>query len=236
MNVLEMHMNFKLKFNKIDSQKNRNLKVPEIDLYLNEAVEIFINIVANPKIRKGLGFEVMQATIDDLYPLVKSDQNLTLSNNVGAYPQDYHTFLKAYANIIKSGCPLAKARMLFAQQDDRVEDFKMYQSSYEWREVAFRFEDTGLKALVEGTGISVNNIYLTYLKQHPYIYASVLFPGGTYTIPGTPPIVLAGQQDCILPKRTHGQIIDIAVMLASGDIQASDYQLRQNKLSVNQIL
>ena len=40
MNIREMHYDFKKKFNKIDSQKNRNLLVPEIDWSLNEAVNI----------------------------------------------------------------------------------------------------------------------------------------------------------------------------------------------------
>jgi hypothetical protein len=39
------------KFNKVDSQKNRNILVPEIDLYLNEAEEIFVKLIAEPRKR-----------------------------------------------------------------------------------------------------------------------------------------------------------------------------------------
>ena len=37
MNISEMHYDFKKKLNKVDSEQNRNLLVPEIDWALNEA-------------------------------------------------------------------------------------------------------------------------------------------------------------------------------------------------------
>jgi hypothetical protein len=43
MTAREMHYDFKQKLNKIDSQKHRNLKVPEIDWKLNEAQEYSAN-------------------------------------------------------------------------------------------------------------------------------------------------------------------------------------------------
>jgi hypothetical protein len=51
MTIKEMHYDFKRKFNKVDSQKNRNILVPEIDLYLNEAEEIFVKLIAEPRKR-----------------------------------------------------------------------------------------------------------------------------------------------------------------------------------------
>ena len=66
MNIREMHYDFKKKFNKIESQKNRNLLVPEIDWSLNEAIDILIKLVGSPRLRNGLGFEVSQITREDL--------------------------------------------------------------------------------------------------------------------------------------------------------------------------
>ena len=43
--IEDMHYDFKQKINKIDSQKYRNLRIPEIDWKLNEAQEIFIKTV-----------------------------------------------------------------------------------------------------------------------------------------------------------------------------------------------
>ena len=52
MNAPEMHYDFKKKFNKIDSNNNRNLLVPEIDWTLNEAQDLYIKMVAEPRFGK----------------------------------------------------------------------------------------------------------------------------------------------------------------------------------------
>ena len=53
-----------MKILKIDSQKYRNLIVPEIDWKLNEAQEAFVKIIAEPRLKSQLGFEINQRTID----------------------------------------------------------------------------------------------------------------------------------------------------------------------------
>ena len=42
MTVQEMHYEFKLKLNKVDSLDYSNFQVPEIDWYLNEAMNVFM--------------------------------------------------------------------------------------------------------------------------------------------------------------------------------------------------
>ena len=42
MTVENMHFDFKMKLNKVDSAKNRNFRPEEIDWLLNEAMDIFI--------------------------------------------------------------------------------------------------------------------------------------------------------------------------------------------------
>ena len=74
MTISEMHYDFKKKLNKVDSEQNRNLLVPEIDWALNEAQELFIKMVAEPRQRSFLGFEKSQRTIDDIRTIVESEQ------------------------------------------------------------------------------------------------------------------------------------------------------------------
>ena len=45
MNIREMHYDVKKKINKLDSQQNRNLLIPEIDWALNEAMSLFIKMI-----------------------------------------------------------------------------------------------------------------------------------------------------------------------------------------------
>jgi hypothetical protein len=48
-------------------------------------------------------------------------------------------------------------------------------------------------------------------------------------------VALTGTVNCELPVTTHSEIVDIAVLLASGNIQTSDFQLRLSKLNLNQL-
>jgi len=50
MTTKEMHYDFKQKFNKIDSQKNKGLLVPEIDWLLNEALNFLLKELHNLKL------------------------------------------------------------------------------------------------------------------------------------------------------------------------------------------
>ncbi len=61
MNIKEMHYDFKQKLNKIDSQQYRNLRVPEIDWKINEAYEVFVKSIAEPRVNNHLGFDVESA-------------------------------------------------------------------------------------------------------------------------------------------------------------------------------
>ena len=70
MNAREMHYDFKQKLNKIDSQKYRDLIVPEIDWKLNEAQEVFVKVIAQPRLQSQLGFEINQRTINDIRTIV----------------------------------------------------------------------------------------------------------------------------------------------------------------------
>jgi|GEM_PF-6135448 len=42
-----------------------------------------------------------------------------------------------------------------------------------------------------------------------------------------------GFQDCELPEHTHREIVDIAVLLVSGELQLPDYQIKFNKINMN---
>ena len=69
-NIKDMHYDFRVKLNRIDSAKYRDLKVPEVDRKLNEGINLFILLVAQPRIRNQFGFETTQRTTDDIRLLV----------------------------------------------------------------------------------------------------------------------------------------------------------------------
>lgn len=238
MDVRAMHYDLKVKLNKVDSQQFRNLRVPEIDWLLNEAQEVFIKKIAQPRIKNGYGFEVNQRSIDDvrtivvdsLTPLVISNFNTQDNSFQAALPADYMFFISGYACITKGQCENQRARMYVKQHDDLHEESPFDSSSFEWREVSVRFFKNGLRVFTDGTFIVESICEFNYIKQPAYIQNAQDYVGGTYNLPNGTPLV--GFQNCELPEHTHREIVDLAVLIATGQIQIPDYQIKQDKINL----
>lgn len=230
--VQDMHYDFKSKFNKIDSQQNRNLKIPEIDWLLNEAEEIFVKLVAFPRHFTHLGFEVNSRSTEDIRPIVKYREELSIQeDNIVAFPEDYWYFLKGRVKATKDKCVDEDITFIPTQIDDEADKSLSYSSSFDWREVIGVFTNKGINLLVKD--FDVNSFYLSYIQKTPYICYPEGFTGGQYTLPSGETLTV--NQDSVL-KDCGREIVDIAVMLASGQIQASDYKIKKEKLSVNQFI
>ncbi len=227
-----MHYDFKTKLNKIDSQQYRNLRIPEIDWKLNEAQELFVKMVANPRLRNHLGFETSQRSIDDIRTIVVKDYCSPVINNTATLPGDYWHFLSGESIMDKGKCIGVKGTIRVRQHDDEFENSPFDNSSFEWREVNAVFYEEGLKLYDDGTFIN-QEFCMNYIKELPYIHNAEDFVGGQYRLPSN--ILLTGTQDCILPKHTHKEIVDIAVALASSDLQNPDLQNKLQKLNLNNL-
>lgn len=234
MTIQGMHYDFKLKFNKIDSQSNRNLRVPEIDWILNEAAEIFVKMIAEPRLRKELGFETSQRTIEDIATIVVSDDNnwSSVTNNVATAPTNYWYLVKGRVKMTKGACSGIISRFHLTQHDDLNEEKPLYKSSFEWRRVnAHRFSG-GFKFFTDGT-FSITDVCYNYIRRMSFMHNAQAYNAGTYV--SAEGVTLTGAVNCELPATTHSEIVDIAVLLASGNIQTSDFQLRLSKLNLNQL-
>src|SRR5690606_1294080 len=97
-------------------QQYRNLRIQEVDWLLNEAAELFVKMIAEPRLRNHLGFETSQRSIDDIRTLVVNDRIVTVVStsipssgpviiiNTADIPNDYMFFLSGYALISKGNC------------------------------------------------------------------------------------------------------------------------------------
>lgn len=239
MNAREMHYDFKQKLNKIDSQKYRNLLVPEIDWKLNEAQEVFVKMVAEPRFASLIGFESSQRTIDDIRTIVV-DQNLSNGTcivptiyDTGKYlaplPDDYWFHVKSRVIASKGVCLNKRLDTKIRQHDDEHERSPFDESSFEWREVNIEFNRDGIVIFTDGS-FTVQQFCLSYIKVPRMIHNAQDFQGGQYrTLTGT---ILTGSQDCELPPKTHREVVDIAVLIATGDLQIPDYAIKANKLNL----
>jgi hypothetical protein len=234
MTAKEMHYDFKRKFNKVDSQNNRNFLVPEIDSLLNEAEEIFIKLIAEPRTKNNLGFETSQRSTDDIRTIVISNSIVpNPTSKIALLPGNYRYYVAGSSTISKGKCNNVPAKLNIIQHDDDSEDSSFDKSSFEWGEVNAVFNSDGLKVFTDGT-FTVNNVNITYIRKTNYIHNAEDFRVGGYISPSG--VALTGSVNCELPDPTHREIVDIAVMLASSETQSSDYQVKLNKLNLNQII
>lgn len=232
MTIQEMHYDLKSKFNKVDSQKNRNLLIPEIDWVLNEAQEIFKKIVAFPRYRTLLGFETSTRNTESIRTVVKTENVAVVANTVDL-PPDYQYYVRGRVTMTKGDCT-AKGVLHIAEHDDLNDVSPFHSTSFLWREVYGLFEGNSIK-LLEESGTTVQTVQLTYINTTPYMHFASGFSVTGYVMPGeTTP--LTGTQDCLLPAHTHREIVDIAVAILAGNIQTSDFNIRMNKLSFNQLM
>lgn len=233
MTTREMHYDFKRKFNKIDSQKNKNLLVPEIDWLLNEAIELFVKKIAQPKVENGLGFETSQRIIDDIKTIVVGGTWTPVVNNVITLPNDYLYFVRCRVRLSKGKCKAQEGVLYIREHNDLFEESQFYNSSFEWREVNGVYETQGIQSFTDGT-FTIDEAKLSYIRKMAYVHNAQDFGTGSYNHPSG--VTLTGAVNCDLPDHTHREIVDIAVMLAASEVQTSDLQVKASKLGFNQII
>jgi hypothetical protein len=237
MNIREMHYAFKMALNKLDSQQNINLRVPQIDVLLNEAQMLYIKLIAEPRTRNQFGFEVGQRSIDDLKNIVVDDDLRPITATGTKYevvslPDDYLFFAGASIDMKKGTCVVPMERVRVIQHDDKAEESPFDRSDFEWREVNIRFFEDGIKVFNDGT-FSIDTFTLDYIREPLYMHNAQDFNGATYTrLDGT---VLITFQDCELSAHTHQEIVDLAVLIAAGNIEIPGISLKEKKVNLSQI-
>lgn len=233
MTIEEMHYDFKMKLNKVDSQQYKNLLIPEIDWTLNEAQELFVKMVAQPRIKSYLGFEMNQRNIDDIRTVVVDNNCLSVSpTNTVALPNDYWHFLKAEVIMDKGNCKGIKGKFHVRQHDDEFENSPFDKSSFEWRTVNGVFNENGVKLYTDNT-FNITSFCMSYIRKLAYIHNAKDFRGTQYRLPSG--VLLTGSVNCELPEQTHREIVDIAVLIITGQIQIPDYQIKLGKLNLNNL-
>lgn len=236
MTVREMHYDFKQKLNKLDSQKYRNLLVPQIDWKLNEAYEIFVKTIAQPRLKNQLGFEVNQRTIDDIRTIVVDQKPADYitptvydeTSFIVALPSDYWFLAKIKIIASKGKCSsVVLYDSVNVQHNDETESSSFDKSSFEWRTSNYRFNNEGIRVFTDGT-YTIDKVGLEYLKRPRPIYNATDWEGGSYT--GLDGVTYTGSQDCELPPGTHREIVDLAVMITANDLNLPTYNYKKDKV------
>lgn len=224
MTIQEMHNEFYLRVDKLDSSSLPEFTTQEVDKLLNIAILRFV------KTRYGInniyraGFEEIQKRTEDLKNLVKTSHiNTTLNateNNVYNVdlPNDWMIYLRGRVTITKPNCPSILTSINIVQQDDletvKTDPFNKPDSF----NIVGYFEDGKLYLLSDGS-VSIPNAKLTYLS-YPVI---VVHPDT-----GNPAV------DCNLSEFTHDEIVELAVKLALNIIESPREQTQRGILNLTE--
>ena len=240
MTIHDMHYDFKVKFNKLDSQGMRDLSVPEIDWILNESILMFVKQRFGQNNMMRSGFETLEKRFQDLKELVvkpPSSAPLTpqpVPDLPGVYKislndlsEKFLFMIRSYSNLTKGNCKVVADNIL-VQHDDLNDILKhpYYSPSFEW-------EDNSIY-LYTNNEFEINNVIIEYIKYPKRVAAPSLYlPTGSYYLPDG--ITLIGSdQNCELSDHTHSEIVDIAVSNAYLYTQNPAIQWAQNKLQINE--
>ena len=236
MTVQSMHYDFKQKLNKIDSQRIRNLEVPEIDWKLNEAQEVLCKTIAEPRIANAISFEFNQRIIDDISTIVVNQKNgagITPTIYDGdeyfaAIPIDYWFYIGGDLYATKGTCS-GKLTIRETKHGDRVSNSPFDKSSFLWREANIRRVAGGFLIDTEGDFVPTE-LCLNYLREPKRIHNADAWDNiNGYTVDG---ITLKGTQDCELDPKLHREVVDVAVAIAAGDLSLPDYMIKRAKLQM----
>jgi len=221
MDSATMHIDFRAKANRINSLKNKTFVPQEIDLFLNDQMEAFISNIVDTVI-KDKGFEDIQANLDKVRPLVKTDSTdtteagtLTLNSfDRGKYidiPSDYIRRIRISADT-ENYCLEYNKRPCRVYDNEIIDTIlvtEFYKSHI--KSPISSIHNTMVRVFEDK--FTVSNIYLTYLKKYP--------------------LIVYDSQNCVLPDDTHRDIVDMAVSKVNSVINAGNYEKYLNEISNN---
>jgi hypothetical protein len=233
MTIQELHYDFKIKVDKIDSLQEANFKPWEIDWILNLAIDTFVDNVYSD-------FEKNQSSIDDLIILVVKSPAIQpaitpsqISTGIYEAPLDnliypYEHLIRCTADVIKDNCPSKNIVAKPIQHDDLsllLRDAHN-EPSYEWQSLPYTngkgtnlSNQVGSIYLYTNGNFTITKVYPEYIKRPAYVHI------GTYTnLQGS-----ATLTECDLPEQSHRKIVDMAVLITkSGILESPEYLKLQN--------
>ncbi len=237
MTVAEMHQEFKIGLDKVDSLSYPNFLPEEIDILLNQAQEKFVKQRAYGNNPRRLGLEETQKRLDDLKNIISNFESVTFTSNSSnkpngvfvALPDTYMFAIEEEASINYTDCngkvankridvvPTTHDRYNKVKRDPfhKPTDVEIHRLGYELNTSG----NTQTFELITGDNNTITNYYLRYLKTP----ISIKY-GTQYPVPGA-------DVNCELSDHTHREIIAMAVVDALVDIESPSYSVNRNELN-----
>jgi len=225
MTIDRMHIEFKVGLDKIDSANSANILPEEVDIFLQDAYEQFIETRISGLNEHRTGFEETQKRIDDLKGLIKTYSTTSFTSNSDNLtnavfvdlPTDYR---HAIQETVKAQCLNGVVR-----SSKEVEVIPIKHGMYNRRiknpftapnrERVLRLAYQGKHELLYND-ITPQSYRLRYIKNPDKIDMAQL----------RTPVGLAGAASIELDEPTHREIVAIAVKMALEAIMSNRYQTK----------
>lgn len=243
--IIELwHYNFKLRYNKIDSQHKKDLNPAEIDEILNDAIKIWVEQQYSGNNVKKAGAEVIQQKTDNLssllikYPIQPQLTTILINDGVYEFPLSitkglsypYLHIMRAFGKI--KNCS-EKVKIDFVEHDDLgyiLSDPFKKPSNKLFKRLVGVFGKSSQSNIESSIFIYTDNFELEGIYPEYYKKPNVISIGGYKDING----ILKQKVECDLPESFHTQIIDIAVSEVSRILEDTNrFQLTSQKQLIN---
>jgi hypothetical protein len=228
MTVQELHYQFKLNMDRVDTLSATDFNREEIDYLLNEAQLLYVKRLYNGTNPLKTAFEQSQKRIDDLSTIVIKfplQPALTPTKVQGVYEVplsslsfEYLFLIAAYCDIqLKEDCS-KKIPLKFVQHDDYREALRDPFNSPSTESIPYNFgrstNSSGTSIYIYPQTFDISSVYIEYIKKPARISY------GTYThLDG----VSYPTNSSELPPHTHDEIVNIACQIASLNIESPEY-------------
>jgi hypothetical protein len=247
MNNKELHYDFKIKIDKIDSFKKRNFETYEIDWIINEAQILFMKQRFGQSNFKLKGFETTNKRKTDLgnihikspvvQPGILATQSGTDIYSVSLDKLKYKHFIitRVHVDGEQNGCEKNMKNIKYATHDDLNEYLirSFNKPSFKWGRVILtegQSDTPGIKSLYIYTDdFKINNVYIDYVKMPRRVWF------GNYDSLDGQHVIGDKEISLELDESIHSEIIDIAVSECSRIIENPDFiNLKSAKLQTNE--
>ncbi len=215
-----VHDEYRRRLNRANSKYSSDVKVKQVDSYINEALEIwFENRVDLSEINSNVR--------NDLRGFEKKDQELKNTKtgtifNIYEYPADFYKLLRQWAIVSKGNCPDKTMVITIWESDDISEGLRdpNWKPSYEYEETIADEGEQGLYIWHNGE-FKIKKVFVDYYRKPQRVAAPSLIKNQESYILGDK--VITEDSDLEVDSTyAYRKIIDIAVACTLrdlGDIQ-----------------
>lgn len=222
-----VHNQVRRKLNRINSNYSNYIGVPDLDEYLNEALQVWVK-------NKSTVAEINSSIRNDLSEIEIKDHSLKFSQRKGKVvaelPKDYLKGLRRIAKATLDDCKSKTIKIEIVRSDEveNLLDNPYKTPNFMWGETIGDEAHDGLHIWTDGE-FTIEEVIIDYIRKPKEIRCPSLLDSGSYTIGSK---IYSVDQGLELTRNYQvNEITDLATLFVLRDISDSqEYQTQIDKI------